>query len=48
MDVIQSTVSLFSTLLERVRAIGNMLISNYLPELDEVEKKLGIFWIFNR
>ncbi len=47
MDVIQSTISLFSALLNRVRAIGNMLVTNYLPEIDEVEKKLGIFWIFN-
>lgn len=47
MDIIQRTVSLFSELVQKVRSIGNMLITNYLPVTSSVEKSIGIFWIFN-
>jgi len=47
MDIIQRTVSLFSDLLQRIRAIGDWLRSTYLPVINEVEEPRGLFWIFN-
>ena len=47
MDVIQRTVLLFSTLLQRVRAIGDLLRSSYLPVINDAEESRGLFWIFN-
>ena len=47
MDIIQSMVSLFSELLLRVRTIGDILRSTYLPAVNELEEKRGLFWIFN-
>lgn len=47
MDIIQKTVALFSDLLQRIRAIGDLLRSNYMPVLDDVQETRKIFWIFN-
>ena len=47
MDIIQKTVSLFSDLIQRIRTIGDMLVSTYLPTINEDGKTRGLFWIFN-
>ena len=47
MDIIQKTVSLFSDLLQKAKTICNLIRTNCLPVLDEVEATEKIFWIFN-
>ncbi len=40
-------MTLFSALLQRVRTIGDILRSTYLPEVNDVEEGNSLFWIFN-
>ena len=47
MDIIQITMSFFSRIVKRFKAIGDLLTYNYLPETDEEKKPDGLFWIFN-
>ena len=47
MDIIQRTMLLFSGLLEKIRTIGELLKTDCLPVLDEVQEKKNLFWIFN-
>ena len=47
MDVIQRTMALFDSLVQRIKAIGNVLTYNYLPATTAAEKSQGLFWIFN-
>ncbi len=47
MDVIQRTMLLFDTLVQRVKDIANMLIYSYLPATNEVKTTNGLFWVFN-
>lgn len=47
MDVIQRTMALFDTLVQRIKNIANMLVYSYLPATSEVKSNRGLFWIFN-
>ena len=47
MDIIQSTVTLFSGLLQKVKTIGDMIVVACLPEFGEVKTRSKFSWIFN-
>ncbi len=47
MDIIQSTVLIFSNLIQRLKSIGELLISSSSLEDDSTSKGLKLFWIFN-
>ncbi len=47
MDVIQRTMAVFDSLVQRVKDIASMLIYNYLPATSTAKSTTGLFWIFN-
>lgn len=46
MDIIQKTVLLFMDLAQRLKSIGELLVSNTAVE-DKGGRGLEFFWIFN-
>ncbi len=47
MDIIQATVQLFSGLIQRLKSIGELLLSSSSLESESSSKGLKLFWIFN-
>ena len=47
MDIIQRTVSVFTSMLQRVKDIGNLILSNGLSAIDDTKESRRLFWIFN-
>ena len=47
MDTIQETVSLFNDLIQRLKNIGELLISSMSLDAQRSSKGLKLFWIFN-
>lgn len=47
MDFIQETVAIFRNLIQRLKSIGSLLISNSVIDREDEDEGLKIFWIFN-
>ena len=47
MDIIQRTMTVFDSLVQRVKDIASVLIYNYLPATNSAKSTPGLFWIFN-
>ena len=46
MDIIQKTVELFGNLVQKIKSVGGILKSEFLPVIEENDAIEKLFWIF--